>query len=178
MKATVFSTSGLPVARPFNADDARNLTSFKYTSGSMAAVAPKDGTHETNPMPSSILSFHNFSVCMGAGHPALIRPPLQGRTLILIGLLAIICARLIDRPRTAARRPAQPRSIGVFLGIHFAAVVQHRQPGFYIVELRSIHDVLVKGTLASEFRTRFCPTRFTYSEMIGSLMTLAWRSTS
>src|ERR1041385_1507094 len=29
--------------------------------------------------------------------------------------------------------------------------------------------LIVKGTLASEFRTRFCPTRFTYSLMVGSV---------
>ena len=32
--------------------------------------------------------------------------------------------------------------------------------------------------LASELRTRFWPTRFTYSAMTGSSMILAWRSTS
>src|ERR1039457_3992935 len=38
--------------------------------------------------------------------------------------------------------------------------------------------LMVKGTLASEFRTRFCPTRLTYSAMMGSSIILAWRSTS
>src|SRR5690348_17907083 len=37
---------------------------------------------------------------------------------------------------------------------------------------------MVKGTFASECRTIFWPTRFTYSVIIGSSMNLAWRSTS
>src|ERR1035441_9861536 len=36
--------------------------------------------------------------------------------------------------------------------------------------------LMVKGTLASEFRTRFCPTRLTYSATIGSSTILACRS--
>src|ERR1043166_9979120 len=37
---------------------------------------------------------------------------------------------------------------------------------------------IVKGTFASECRTMFWPTRFTYSVIIGSSMNFAWRSTS
>src|SRR5690349_24824680 len=37
--------------------------------------------------------------------------------------------------------------------------------------------LIVKGTLASELRTRFWPTRFTYSVMTGSLIILAPCST-
>jgi hypothetical protein len=35
--------------------------------------------------------------------------------------------------------------------------------------------LMVNGTLASEFRTRFCPTRLTYSAITGSSTILAWR---
>src|SRR5258705_10780706 len=38
--------------------------------------------------------------------------------------------------------------------------------------------LIVKGTLASECRTMFWPTRFTYSVINGSSINLAWRSTS
>ena len=38
--------------------------------------------------------------------------------------------------------------------------------------------LIVNGTLASEFRTRFWPTRLTYSAITGSSTILAWRSTS
>src|SRR5215470_17568622 len=37
---------------------------------------------------------------------------------------------------------------------------------------------MVKGTFASELRTRFCPTRFTYSVTTGSSTSFAERSTS
>src|SRR5271166_4802749 len=37
--------------------------------------------------------------------------------------------------------------------------------------------LMVKGTFASELRTRFCPMRFTYSVMIGSLIMRALDST-
>ena len=36
---------------------------------------------------------------------------------------------------------------------------------------------MVNGTLASELRTRFCPMRFTYSVMMGSLIMRALDST-
>src|SRR5215472_6337106 len=38
--------------------------------------------------------------------------------------------------------------------------------------------LIVKGTLASELRTRFCPTRLTYSVTTGSSISLEERSTS
>src|SRR5215472_2011541 len=38
--------------------------------------------------------------------------------------------------------------------------------------------LMVKGTWASELRTRFCPTRFTYSVTTGSSIILELRSTS
>src|SRR4051794_2000298 len=37
--------------------------------------------------------------------------------------------------------------------------------------------LMVNGTFASELRTRFCPTRLTYSVTIGSLISLALCST-
>src|SRR5579871_3995737 len=60
MNAAAFSSSGLPLARPFNAGEARYLTSSRYVLGSTAA-AP-NASEQTKQTAGSSLNLENFMV--------------------------------------------------------------------------------------------------------------------
>src|SRR5580704_7594440 len=76
--------------------------------------------------------------------------------------------------------PHHTRQFGLFVGAQNQAAVHIEKAAGQSkrVNFIRVDHLDGEGTLASELRTRFCPTRFTYSVTTGSLINLAVFSTS